>query len=714
VIAITKNVAKTITTEVRVPPHSNYTESVFLASEGEVLLSTNGSCQLSQTPQDKRYAYRTAGRAMKPENVKGLPLPWKVPLDSSPTSLAFGGEAENPKPSTYYVAKARKTRVTSSKREDLKSAQNAECANHAIVTTEDFAVSEEDYQKMQEGGLVILKDEVKTRAQGCVETRVCTSVGPRACGYSGWVNPQTNRGFSFHQVSTGSICVLCKLKIMEDLNQCSTPGICWCEDITDKEKLMNCVFNSTAQELKIAMDEPEEPVEPDEPGQNEPEEPGRKRRSVVTQTTTFSGDKFDEKSFKIEMPPHQGNDGLTVVMHAASNGYWHLSNLKDNMLFKKGDQCLIATIPSGFFPIDGALGMKEIADVIEEQDYLEEHSALMDEGAMTGTSLKPPIKEECSASFTRRVTPTKLTTEQASILEEGGIVLHPQVTKAGCSVRKALISTSATSASWYWPNTDTGSQVALKKTIHDVKHVTCCNDATITGADQPSCCDTTFPSLCLCDRVNNQTNFLNCLGKSNTSWHGQCVKDTSKRLLPLGPLDLGNNTPMNCMKRCREEGDGYAYAGVQHRHQCFCGNDPPPSNTVRDMAGCNMPCNGDGDMKCGGVWRMNVYATGSKVVACERQSLEMSCQAGERIHVVEAAYGRSNNVICPTHWQPNTLCLANNSLSVVSNRCNDRERCSVAASNSVFGDPCVGIGKYLEVLYTCKPNIEEKPDIEVD
>ena len=163
-IAITKNVAKTITTEVRVPPHSNYTESVFLASEGEVLLSTNGSCQLSQMPQDKRYGYRTAGTAMKPENVKGLPLPWEVPLDSSPTSLAFGSEAGSSQSSTYYVAKARKTRVTSSKREALKSAQNAECANHAIVTTKDFAVSEEDYQKMQDGGLVILKDEVVKRS----------------------------------------------------------------------------------------------------------------------------------------------------------------------------------------------------------------------------------------------------------------------------------------------------------------------------------------------------------------------------------------------------------------------------------------------------------------------------------------------------------------------------------------------------------------------
>ena len=213
-IAITKNVAKTITAEVRVPPHSNYTESVFLASEGEVLLSTNGSCQLSQMPQDKRYG-RTAGTAMKPENVKGLPLPWEVPLDSSPTSLAFGSEAGSSQSSTYYVAKARKTRVTSSKREALKSAQNAECANHAIVKTEDFAVPEEDYKKMQDGGVAIIRDEVikkfvltnldlstqvKTRGQGCIEAKVCTGVGPAACGYTGWTNPVTNRAFSFHQV----------------------------------------------------------------------------------------------------------------------------------------------------------------------------------------------------------------------------------------------------------------------------------------------------------------------------------------------------------------------------------------------------------------------------------------------------------------------------------------------------------------------------------
>ena len=56
--------------------------------------------------------------------------------------------------------------------------------------------------------------------------------------------------------------------------------------------------------------------------------------NVFTQTTTYSGKAFDEKSIKIEVPPHQGGsaafDQLTVVMHAATNGYWHYYNLEVN------------------------------------------------------------------------------------------------------------------------------------------------------------------------------------------------------------------------------------------------------------------------------------------------------------------------------------------------------------------------------------------------
>lgn len=34
-------------------------------------------------------------------------------------------------------------------------------------------------------------------------------------------------------------------------------------------------------------------------------------------------------------------------------------------------------------------------------------------------------------------------------------------------------------------------------------------------------------------------------------------------------------------------------------------------------------------------------------------------------------------------------------------RCNGKNSCTVSASNSVFGDPCGGTYKYLEVSYVC-------------
>ena len=159
--------------EIHVPPHSNYTESVYLVSEDEVLLNTNLTCQLSEVKQDLS------------QDLLGLPLPWGVP--------------ESP---TYHVLKARQTRVTQSKRKPLMSAHKAECVDQAITKTEDFPISEEDHKTMREGGLVKVTKEARTR--GCIEHYQCTGVGPHACGYTGWTNPVTNQSFTFHQVILGS------------------------------------------------------------------------------------------------------------------------------------------------------------------------------------------------------------------------------------------------------------------------------------------------------------------------------------------------------------------------------------------------------------------------------------------------------------------------------------------------------------------------------
>ena len=110
------------------------------------------------------------------------------------------------------------------------------------------------------------------------------------------------------------------------------------------------------------------------------------------------------------------------------------------MLFKRGNQCLITTIPNDFYPVDGALGMKEIIDVVTEQDSIVQHSVLLDEGEMTAdevSSLRPPILEECSPSTSptfRRVTEAKVTSEQAATLEDGGVVFLPQESNRACSI----------------------------------------------------------------------------------------------------------------------------------------------------------------------------------------------------------------------------------------------------------------------------------------
>ena len=177
---------------------------------------------------------------------------------------------------------------------------------------------------------------------------------------------------------------------------------------------------------------------------------------------TYSGQKYDAKSLRIDVPQHQGGETtvgqLTVVMHAASFGYWHYYSLKvinssiclliqfiikDNMLFKRGGQCLLTTIPSGFYPVDGALGMKEIVDVLEEEDIRVQHSVLLDEGEMSSgdvSKLHPQIKDECpEASSPRRVKEKKVSSEQAQILQDGGVVFLPEASTGGCTVQVEIL-----------------------------------------------------------------------------------------------------------------------------------------------------------------------------------------------------------------------------------------------------------------------------------
>jgi len=92
----------------------------------------------------------------------------------------------------------------------------------------------------------------------------------------------------------------------------------------------------------------------------------------------------------------------------------------------------------------------------------------------------------------------------------------------------------------------------------------------------------------------------------NAYWSGQCVVDSSSRL--LGHLtNIGRVTPSLCVATCASQ--GYSFAGVQYSGECWCGATAPPPSSLAPDSECNMNCNGDGNKVCGGSWRMNVYTT---------------------------------------------------------------------------------------------------------
>mmetsp|Transcript_24191 Transcript_24191/g.59226 ORF Transcript_24191/g.59226 Transcript_24191/m.59226 type:complete len:1073 (+) Transcript_24191:176-3394(+) len=97
-----------------------------------------------------------------------------------------------------------------------------------------------------------------------------------------------------------------------------------------------------------------------------------------------------------------------------------------------------------------------------------------------------------------------------------------------------------------------------------------------------------------------------------------CVLDTWDRAMPVGPVNKRTVNPgvqsppgmtvQACITYC--EGLNYAYAGLENRNECFCGNEYR-THGFAPVTDCKHKCNGDQSQECGGPWRVTVYATGS-------------------------------------------------------------------------------------------------------
>ncbi|CAM9641494.1 unnamed protein product, partial [Ectocarpus fasciculatus] len=63
---------------------------------------------------------------------------------------------------------------------------------------------------------------------------------------------------------------------------------------------------------------------------------------------------------------------------------------------------------------------------------------------------------------------------------------------------------------------------------------------------------------------------------------------------------------------CKAACVGYAYYGLQWRKQCYCGTAEDDYTLHGESNKCVLPCTGDSQSTCGGVWAMDVYAMDGK------------------------------------------------------------------------------------------------------
>lgn len=88
--------------------------------------------------------------------------------------------------------------------------------------------------------------------------------------------------------------------------------------------------------------------------------------------------------------------------------------------------------------------------------------------------------------------------------------------------------------------------------------------------------------------------------------------------------------------------------------------------------------------------------------ACEGGSLEIKCDVGKEIVVVDANFGRTSRNVCNENNKPFPNCISRRSRIIITEACMLEQRCTLSASISVFGDHCPGVRKYLEVDYACR------------
>ncbi|XP_070560816.1 L-rhamnose-binding lectin CSL3-like isoform X1 [Ptychodera flava] len=102
-------------------------------------------------------------------------------------------------------------------------------------------------------------------------------------------------------------------------------------------------------------------------------------------------------------------------------------------------------------------------------------------------------------------------------------------------------------------------------------------------------------------------------------------------------------------------------------------------------------------------------------IICENKNTTIGCHNRNHVMTIKYAnYGRLSEDVCfhpygSEQLHNDTNCRAENSTEIVRNLCQGKNNCHPKVNNVVFGDPCYGVYKYLEVDFSCDTEVSVAP-----
>ena len=94
---------------------------------------------------------------------------------------------------------------------------------------------------------------------------------------------------------------------------------------------------------------------------------------------------------------------------------------------------------------------------------------------------------------------------------------------------------------------------------------------------------------------------------------------------------------------------------------------------------------------------------------CALRTKTFSCPYGSKMWIENAMYGRLTDKICGYGSLRNMSC-SSDVTEIVRKQCQNNMVCKLQVTNEVYGDPCPGTFKYLQINYRCTNRSEYSSD----